>query len=302
MQTLSEIRQLLAQAGLSPRHRFGQNFLYDKNLLGELVQLAAVDARATVLEVGPGTGSLTEELLSRCGRVVAAEVDRGLCKLLEERLGGRPNFRLVCGDVLAGKHAIAQAVLTEIAPEAELVSNLPYNIATPLIALCLTSSWASLASRGADAPTIPCLFPSMTFTVQQEVAERLCAGEGSAAYGPVSVLAALLARVELGPAAPASAFWPQPKVGSRMVRMVFDEAAALALADVKVLSAAVSLSFNQRRKQIGAVMRRKDSPLPSEAFAAALDEAGIPRTLRAEQISPARFLALANALARQLAG
>jgi len=78
MQTLNEIRQLLCDAGLEPRKRFGQNFLYDQNLLGKLLELAEIEAGGVVLEVGPGTGSLTEELLARAERVVAVEIDRGL--------------------------------------------------------------------------------------------------------------------------------------------------------------------------------------------------------------------------------
>lgn len=293
MQTLTEIRRLLEQAGLSPRKAFGQCFLIDGNLLGKVLELAEVTAEQTVLEVGPGTGSLTEELLARAGRVVAVEIDRGLTELLRHRLGGRDKLTLVGGDVLAGKHEISPDVLAACgAPQGEastacLVSNLPYNIATPLLAECLLLSWRALRGPGGA-----CRFDRLTFTVQKELAERLVAGPGSSAYGPVSVLVALLGRWRLGPIVPASAFWPAPKVASRIVRIDFDAARAALLADAATLSATLSAAFGQRRKQVGTIFRRA-----WPAAAEALPAAGVDPTWRAEQIAPEQYLALANALA-----
>jgi len=196
MQTLTEIRQMLDQAGLRPQKAFGQCFLIDHNMLAKLLELAElaeaadVPAGLGVLEVGPGTGTLTEELLDRGIGVTAAEIDHGLCRLLRQRLAARPGFTLVEGDVLAGKHAIAPGVLEALPELTQLVSNLPYNIATPLLAECLIESWRH---QKRPAPSRR-LFTRMSFTVQREVADRLSAGPGSDAYGPVSVLAAALAR------------------------------------------------------------------------------------------------------------
>ena len=100
MQTLTEIRRMLNAAGLSPRKAFGQCFLVDHNMLGKLIELAELPPGQTVLEVGPGTGTLTEELLAGGANVVAAEIDRGLCRLLRERLGECGGFTLIEGDVL----------------------------------------------------------------------------------------------------------------------------------------------------------------------------------------------------------
>ena len=297
MQTLAQIRRMLEESGLSPRRQFGQNFLYDQNLLARMVDLAELSGEQTVLEVGPGTGSLTEELLARAGKVVAAEIDRGLCRLLQQRLAGRPNFVLVCGDVLSGKHALAEPVLRELSPRAQLVSNLPYNIATPLIAQCLISSWHALTGRG-DGPH--CRFDRMVFTVQHEVAQRLGAQPGGGQYGPVSILAALLGRIRFGPAVPATSFWPQPKVNSRVVRIDLDVEGAGGVLDVEHLTAAVSLAFGQRRKQLGSILRRRGGAFPAEMLAAAFKAAGIDPALRAEQIPPEQFLVFANELSKAL--
>jgi len=328
---------MLAGAGLAPHRQLGQCFLIDQNLLRKIIELAEMDAGQTVLEVGPGTGTLTGELLRRAGRVVAVEIDHGLADLLRGRLGDRPNFTLLETDVLAGKHAISPAVLTELSatgqvgpagepsadatPRVCLVSNLPYNVATPLLMECLLSSWraqrrtnamgpqaaaaqtsqpagASEASPRGQGEYPDVLFERLTFTVQREVADRLCAPPGGKDYGPVSVLAALLGRLVAGAALPPTAFWPVPKVASRMARIDLDPAAADRLADADTLVALLGAAFGQRRKQIGSLLRRKDLPWDAQAVAAALDQAGIDRSLRAEVVMPEQFLAAANLLAR----
>jgi len=293
MQTLSEIRALLDEHGLTPHKRFGQNFLIDKNLLAKLLELAAVGPDDVVLEVGPGTGSLTEELLNLARRVVAVEIDRGLYKLLCDRLGERENLSLICCDALAGKHVIEPKVIEALGSSASLVANLPYSIATPLAAQCLLDSWK--AHRGYAGAWRR--FDRLTFTVQQEVAHRLIAASDTSDYGPVSVVVSLLGKVRLGPVVPASAFWPPPNVVSRMVRIDFDPQAADALADAPTLEKTLAQAFGQRRKQISSTARRKNAAFEEATFLKALEIAGIDRSVRAEKVTPRQFLAAANALA-----
>ncbi|NQU74771.1 MAG: hypothetical protein HQ546_00485, partial [Planctomycetes bacterium] len=146
-QTLSEIRAMLASAGLSPRKSFGQHFLIDHNLLAIMVKLSNVGPGDVVLEVGPGTGTLTDALLATGAKVLAVEIDRGLAGLLADRYAGTSALRLICCDVLADKHNISGEVLQALhqfgTDCVHLVSNLPYNIATPLICECLLSSAAA---------------------------------------------------------------------------------------------------------------------------------------------------------------
>ena len=293
MQTLSEIRAILEEAGLKPTKRFGQNFLFDKNLMAQIVQLAEVTGEQVVLEVGPGTGSLTEELLARAARVVAVEIDRGLGDVLERRLGDNDRFTLIRGDVLESKHAIAPQVHAALAPRATMVANLPYNVATPLVAQCLIDSWRAQAPGG---PGGLCRFERLTFTVQREVAERFAARVGSDAYGPISIYAALLGHVRLGPVLPASAFWPRPDVASQVVRIDFDGKAAAAIPNIDTLLAVVTLSFAQRRKQIGSIIRRRESPFVPQNLADAMAAAGIDPQQRAEQVTPDSFAAMARSL------
>jgi len=288
MQNPTRIREILAAAGVQPSRRLGQNFLIDKNLMRKLLDLAELGPAQTVLEVGAGTGSLTEELLAAAAKVVAVEIDRRLCRHLAASLTGGDKLTLICGDVLAGKHMISEEVLSALRPRATMVSNLPYSIATPLLAVCLWQSWRAVAGRDAQA----CLFESMTFTVQKEVSQRLVAGPGSRDYGQISVLVALLGRVTLGPAIPASAFWPRPKVASRMMRIDFDAESARTVDDFESLRLLLTVVFGQRRKQIGAVLRTKCPDSANKALAAA----GIDPSSRAEQLSPESFALLAKNL------
>jgi SAM-dependent methyltransferase len=161
-QTLAEIKDLLASRGLSPLKRFGQNFLIDQNLVRKLVDEAGVTPGELVLEVGPGTGTLTEELLGRGCEVIACELDRGLAALLRDRLGARERFALVEGDCLGGKRHVSPAVVGAIGGRPfVLVANLPYGAATPLMLALLTEH---PGCRG------------MFVTIQREVGERLGAG------------------------------------------------------------------------------------------------------------------------------
>ena len=294
MQTLGQIRQMVARAGLTLQKRLGQCFLIDHNLMGKLLELADIPADAMVLEVGAGTATLTEELLSRGRHVVAVEIDRGICELARRGLGPRENLTLIHGDALAGKHALSPAVLSAVGDQAHLVANLPYSIATPMVAECLLSSYHAAIRPG---PTHACRFDRLTFTVQKEVADRFASGPGSATYGPVSVLVALLGRLRKGATLPASAFWPRPKVASRMIRIDFDASWAARIADIDILRGVLATLFMHRRKQIGWTVRRGSGGHTPGQWASALAAGGIDHRLRPQDVPPDQYLAMANALA-----
>lgn len=242
MQTLSEIKSLLESRGLSPRKAFGQNFLIDHNLIRRLAEASGAGPGGLVLEIGPGTGTLTEELLARGCRVVACEIDRGLCALLRERLGdagGR--FTLVEGDCLEGKRSLARPVRDALGDgEFILVSNLPYGAGTPVLLTLLISHPACRA---------------MFVTVQREVAERIAAAPGTEAYGTLSVVAQSAGEVEIMARLPPECFWPRPEVQSAMVA-IRRRPAPLA-PDLAGLAGFCQRLFGKRRKQLGAVLGRE---------------------------------------------
>ncbi len=302
MQRLTEIRELLSSAGMDPRRRLGQNFLIDANLMRKLVELAAPGGQL-VLEVGAATGSLTEELLGLAERVVAVEMDPALAEILRRRLGARERLTVLNCDFLAGKHAIAPAVMEALAgaprPEdrrgVHLVANLPYGIAVPTIVNCLLASWRAARRADAQAPR----FDRLTFTVQRELGDRLTARAGAGSYGPAGVMVSLLAQTTAGRTIPPQAFWPRPKVTSQMLRLDFDAAAAGELADAELLEAVLAAMFRHRRKKIASACRTRGFPFPADVFAGVLAEAGVDPARRPHQVGPEGFRDIANALERR---
>lgn len=267
MQTLAEIKSLLESRGLSPRYAFGQNFLIDHNLIRKLVDTSGVGPGDVVLEIGPGTGTLTEELLARGSRVVAAEIDRGMVALLGERLGPNPNFTLVEGDCLATKHDLAPALLEALGPGPfRLVANLPYAAGTPVMMALL-----------ADVPRCTALF----VTIQLEVAQRLLAKPGSKDFGPLAVLAQSVAEVSLIAKLPPECFWPRPDVTSAMVGIV--RRPTPLTTDARALVDFAQELFGKRRKQLGAILGR------SRPFPPGIDPAARAESLTIEQFERLRL-------------
>lgn len=277
VQTLAQIRELLASRGLSPKKALGQNFLIDHNLIKKLVDASGVGPGSVVLEVGPGTGTLTEELLARGCRVVAGELDDELAELLRERHAGNANFTLVHGDCLASKRAVSPALLEAVGliggggPFA-LVANLPYGAATPLMLALLTQHPRCTG---------------MWVTVQREVADRFLAKAGEDAYGTVSVVADAAAVGQRIAKLPGECFWPRPDVESAMFGMARrPEPLTPHLGD---LADFAQFLFTKRRKQLGAVLGRS----VADSIAWPPD---IAPTARAENLSTDQFIRLMTAV------
>ena len=236
-QTVTEIKALLESRGLRPRHRFGQNFLIDASKVRLLIEASGIGPGDLVLEVGPGTGVLTEALLETGADIIACELDRDLAMLVQERLGKR--ITLIQGDCLAKGRAlngdIAEALGTR---PFRLVANLPYDIASSLMAT-LAMHW----------PT--CL--GQFVTIQKEVADRLTASPGTKQWGPLGVLVRRSCSVQRLALLPPGCFWPQPGITSAMVSIVPLDTAPSAL-DAEDFASFVSKLFSARRKQLGSTM------------------------------------------------
>ena len=253
-----------------PDRELGQHFLVDENILGVAGRLAALKRDDVVLEVGAGLGVLTAYLADRVRLVHAVELDRRLEAHLRERLGDRENVRLLFGDALA-------LPLGELdPPPAKLVANLPYQIATPLVAESLD---------GLPGLGLWCVM------VQREVADRFFAEPGTKSYGAVSVLVQLTAeRTGFHPVA-RTCFRPPPNVDSVLVAFRRRRDWGAELGPVR---ATVHAAFGHRRKTLANSFEL--AGVPRERVVAALDELGVPKDARAESLTPEQFLRLAELL------
>lgn len=273
MQTLGEIKALLAARGIRPKHRFGQNFLHDRHQLRKLVDAAAVRAGDVVLEIGPGTGTLTEELLAAEATVVACEIDPDMQAILADRFAeaiGTGRLQLVRGDCLDGKRSLAAEVLSALGDRPfVLVANLPYGAASPVMAI--------LASR---APRCRGQF----VTVQREVADRLRAEPGGKDYGPLTVIVRLLCDVRLLDIVRPGSFWPAPEVTSAMIAIEpRHDAEPFASGELDAFERMLHELFSRRRKQLGSILGR-EGPWPE----------GVEPTMRPEELSPETLRALSS--------
>jgi 16S rRNA (adenine1518-N6/adenine1519-N6)-dimethyltransferase len=256
------------------KKRLGQHFLVDENLLGVIGRLALLDPDDVVLEVGPGLGLLTSYLAEHSGHVHAVELDRSLEPRLSEALAGRENVDLHFGDALELDLASLDPAPTK------LVSNLPYNIATPLVVESLDG------------------LPGVrlwTVMVQREVADRFFARPSTKAYGAVSVLVQLSAeRTGLHPVS-RTVFRPPPNVDSAL--LAFRRRSGLVPWDRQYVKRVVTAAFAHRRKRLSNSLQLAGSATREQA-AAALEAIGRDPGVRAEELAPPEFVALADALGR----
>jgi 16S rRNA (adenine1518-N6/adenine1519-N6)-dimethyltransferase len=253
-----------------PKRALGQHFLIDENLLGVIGRLAALDADDVVLEIGPGLGVLTRYLADRVRLVHAVELDRSLEEQLRDGVAGRENVRLVFGDALRLDLAALDPAATK------LVSNLPYNVATPIV----VESLEKLPSLG-----------RWCVMVQREVADRFFAEPETKAYGAVSVLVQLRARRVGRHRVSATVFRPQPRVDSTLV--AFERVPGEPIGPVRPL---VEAAFAHRRKLLVNSVALAGLA-PRARVEEALRTIGRPAGVRAENLRPEEFVALAEALA-----
>lgn len=283
MQTKSEIQEILAIHGLRPNRRLGQNFLIDLNLMRLFIDKADVSSDDIVIEVGPGTGSMSESLAEKAGFFIAVEYDRGLAGVVRERIGDRENVCVIEGDVLKNQNSLnAQLVETvanvksKFSGKSKLVANLPYDVSSALIINLL------IGSVKVD---------EMCVTVQREIAEKMAAKPGDDLYGTLSVFMGAYGRAEIFHKLGNKVFWPQPKVDSAMINFVRGHRNVI---DDDVFRQVVGMFFQHRRKTIGACRKFAPEKLKGVDWQRLFNDLKIDRLLRAGDLSPDDYVRIAN--------
>ena len=297
-----EIAAVLASAGLRPRHQFGQNFMVDPNVLRAIVQAGDVRPADVILEVGPGVGNLTRLLAQAAhqGAVLAVDIDRKLLPAAQRYHAELANVRWLNADVLAGKHEIEPRVLESLRElhaahphgELKLVSNLPYNAASPLIAELLVQMWRETRPQPKiETQNSKIAFTRLAFTVQWEVALRMTAPPGTRDYGPLGVLIQALANAAIVRKIPPGVFWPPPKIHSALVVVTPDIERLRRLPDAPHFQQFLAGIFSHRRQTLGNALKHHLGALWTPALRDSL--AAFALTKRPEAFPIAELLALA---------
>jgi 16S rRNA (adenine1518-N6/adenine1519-N6)-dimethyltransferase len=246
--------------------RLSQHFLYDPSILQRIADASGVGPDDTVVEIGPGPGSLTAVLAERAGKVVAIELDRALYEKLTEKFADADNVELVRGDALSYDYS-------GLGPF-KVVANIPYHITTPLI-------FKLMEHKGR--------LRSMTLTVQKEVARRIAASPGNKDYGVLSITVQYHARAEMRFVIPAGAFRPAPKVDSACIHIEMYDSPPVRAEDEELFKNIVRAAFCQRRKTLHNSLKTI-APDMDEV----LEAAGVSPGLRPERLSVGDFARIAD--------
>lgn len=258
----------MSTQGHRARKRFGQNFLTDTHIIEKIVSSIAPKIDQQLIEIGPGQGALTTELLAANPNLTAIEIDRDLAAQLNMRFAHYPQFKLITGDALTANYR----EFSDAGKPLRLIGNLPYNLSTPLLFHLL--DFGDLIS-------------DMHFMLQKEVVDRLAANPGSKTYGRLSVMVQYRCAVQPLFQVPPTAFHPVPKVESMIVRLIPHAQPALVADHFPSFKHLVNICFQQRRKTLRNCLK---SLLPVEQ----LDTLDIPLNVRPDTLSVNDFVTLSN--------
>lgn len=263
-------------SGIHYKHDLGQHFLYDEALLQSLVEATGVTKEDCVLEIGPGAGTLTKCLCAAAGKVIAIEVDHDVIPFLKVNTERFDNLTIVEGDV---RRLNLKKICAPLGENFYVIANIPYNITTPIFEMLWDSG---LPIR------------QISVMIQKEVAEKLMAAPSTELYGILSVRCQLLCEPTLVQVVPAECFTPPPKVDSAFVRLDMRKAPPLPVQDEKLLMRMVKAGFGMRRKTLTNALK---GVVESEKLRSALEEAGLPASVRGEALSVEQWIILSNACA-----
>lgn len=275
MSLASKTKDIINHFGFKFSKSLGQNFLIDQNILDKIVGAAELNNESCVIEIGPGIGTMTQEVAKFARKVVAIELDDTLIPVLNETLGNYNNIKVIHNDALKVnfKRLIEEENLTEV----KVVANLPYYVTTPIISKLLT-----------EKPGLRAII----IMIQREVADRMVAKPGSKEYGALSLLVQYYTKVEKITRVPPACFIPQPKVESAVIKMTILEEPAVKVNDEKLFFKIIRDSFNMRRKTLWNVL--KQTGLSQEKLEKVFSDSGIDPKRRGETLTIEEFAKLSD--------
>lgn len=278
------VKNIMEAFGLRFRKEFGQNFLTNPMIVGDIADNCTDSADESILEIGPGIGTLTRELCARYKQVLALEIDRGLIPALSYTLDEFKNVTVVNEDVMKADLDTLLAPYFE-SGSVSVCANLPYYITTPILMKLLESG-------------LP--FRYITVMIQSEVADRLTAKAGSAAYGAITAMLNFYGTAERLFTVSAGNFMPPPSVNSAVVRIKLHEQKPYVPKDEEIFRRTVKAAFEQRRKTLPNALSAGFPTLGKDACTEAVLKAGHRADIRGERLDVAEFVALADIIAEYL--
>ena len=282
--SVSEVRAIMERHGLRFNKGYGQNFLINEAVPRRIAESCGASSEDGILEIGPGIGTLTRELLARYRKVVAVEIDASLLPALRETTADFDHFTLIHADVLKVN---LPALLAEhfAGMKVTVCANLPYYITTPILMGLLESG---------------CRFENITVMIQKEVALRLCAKPGDADYGAVTASVARYGQVSRLFTVSAGSFLPAPKVDSAVIRIALDPVRRYTVKDEKMMTRVIRGAFAQRRKTLVNSLASEFGELTKDSLTEAVVACGFSADVRGEKLGIHEFAALSDAISAYL--
>lgn len=266
---------------LNFRKEFGQNFLTDNMVVEDIADSCCDDSESTILEIGPGVGSLTRELALRYKNVIAVEIDNGLIPLLKYTLDEHKNVRVINSDIM--KTDLGELLSDSFATgKVSVCANLPYYITTPIMMMLLESG-------------LP--FDYITIMIQSEVADRLCAKAGDKAYGAITAVLNYYATAEKLFVVKSDRFVPEPKVDSTVIRIKLHKERPYNPLDEATFFKTIRAAFEQRRKTLPNALSAVFGELSKEEITRIITKkCSLPADIRGERLDTAMFVTLSDEL------
>ncbi len=277
MEILKETKFLMKKYGITANKSLGQNFLINEEVISNTIKSAEISKKDLVIEIGPGLGTLTNELAKEAGKVICVELDKKMIKILEERFLLFDNVKIINEDIL--KIDLNKIIEENKMETTKIVANLPYYITTPIIMKLLEGKTN---------------FDSITVMVQKEVADRLCAKTGTREAGAITYAVEYYSKATKLFTVPNTSFIPEPNVESAVINLEVRKEKNEQVQDEEKLFKIIKYAFMQRRKTLLNALQNVDICQNKEKVKKVLDELGIDERVRGEALTLEQFIEISN--------